>query len=1535
MFQKLFKILLVTFVGLVGPFIAIALAAIVGYLLVALPSILLWSGAVPSFGFVLFTSPFLGLFLVLWLRAYVRNEKKLIQQVGPHLALWHNREISWLPGFTTPLTGVVMEGWDHSGPFLSSICHSLGLPQSVVEEASKGLLVFASLWWSKTIYSVAFVVDIPLYYLFTGWQICVYLCALKAGVRMWKSALYIWLGFLLTLCFLPAPAIWDTTGVIIHLIISLSDREAGEWVLLKWARLRLQVLMTDTIIMVEGFNTEVKRHYSVKLGGERRSALATFRQVTIRSVRFIDSMKLPEFVRRRLTWKDGVNDVEHSRALLEWLGWPVNVEITEPDMSDPVTQSWRDWLICGSDFRTGISQLQVHYDKNLDHLRAMALEYKRTETYQSIGAELTSTSRYFQNRKPEGLPDVQDDVWEVLGTIFRNSNLTPFNYIIKMWEKKYALGFWMKTPGRKSKMKRSAFISTIGFSNFKKLWARTFYYASQIAPVAHVSVKGEALPPKKWQNGLVRSIIGSPITHYIMSTVFNYGPNHHFDWESTPIKVGMPLNGHWMSDLFAKHGRFDIHVEGDFTAFDSTVDGPIIEIIKAVRKRGYDYHKDRSAICDLIDISYDQVLSQQLGHTSTGNIFRKGTGETTGHSSTSMDNSMALTILYLAAWKELTGKNAREFLFFNELSCYGDDHLLSIANSRPRAWNPRNIKRVMSRWGVTNNLEVKPLAECEFLSKRCARVSNTLAAEMRVHGVALRTYAVWHNKAKLVGKLVAPVKNANPNYQVKRLLSYITLTAHHKDVYDGICTALESSWLKKALVASKLKVPSYTQVLRMWYNPSAQPFHPDPDPDSLLVNDGSLVQYGVPTLGDYVLAALSQVPDLLNPVVFNMGFSRAFQSQLAPLLVWVVDFIASTNGTPTSGMLNWALRGSVYSWLDTDVCVPGTSRSNWSSLLVRHWLFTSYCKWGPKFGTFRMGEFLVRRISNLQFLINGYVHRDFPRVDPALDKVLVAALLGLIVHVPDWFLLVKGVHLPEFSVIFDYAWNWVMSTIWMAVPSNYNELDPLFAVDFKAHSPLLITAPTGTGKSTGLIYHLACHAAICFQKVVVVEPRSLLAVGLRDYMTSTYGLDCTAGTLGEDFKESARVWYITPESLLARMHLVTKDFLFVLDEAHIEEDAYRLVKEILHSLPVGLVYTTATPTDKIMAKVKTVIDLPVASIWTVDSRIVNLNKVEYLSAWMQKARDLVANCHPRTRMAIIVDTPEMADSVATLANRECQVLSSKTSRTIDPRCQIFVCTNVIDVGVTIPDLHEIHFPGWEYHGAMGRFALSAQTSAQRRGRVGRTCNGLAFQYNPPVTLPTVDIPVRLSESSWKSLLQSGVPPSLVNHFDSHSLCSLLGFPQETTSREDWKDIVRCADVFISNLRPVFRANVASEAASGMLGRPATLTHTGMGRISGNWRQDNGLLFEDAVKSVTHVVNTSLGLQTSEEGKLALDGLSRVPGPILSVGPLATALMSSIKDGISKEWNHRNRNYTGTFEEVFEVPRILSLLQEISQLSEEV
>jgi hypothetical protein len=176
----------------------------------------------------------------------------------------------------------------------------------------------------------------------------------------------------------------------------------------------------------------------------------------------VSDIALPEYI-RSFNLDFSASSLQETFDKLASLGWPVNVSVL-PDAT--YAGDFADWFVTKIDFTQGIHNLQCHIDADLALFEAdNNLVYKRTETYASYKNELNTTSRYFY--RPEyQFSDIQlSDAWDVFGEIFENSRLTPFNRIIKRWEKKYGLAAWAKVKGplgRERKLSRREFISQIG-----------------------------------------------------------------------------------------------------------------------------------------------------------------------------------------------------------------------------------------------------------------------------------------------------------------------------------------------------------------------------------------------------------------------------------------------------------------------------------------------------------------------------------------------------------------------------------------------------------------------------------------------------------------------------------------------------------------------------------------------------------------------------------------------------------------------------------------------------------------------------------------------------------------------------------------------------------------------------------------------------------------------------------------------------------------------------------------------------------------
>lgn len=524
----------------------------------------------------------------------VRNEAILIRQVGQKRALWYESpNFHSTFGFSWPAKtvarAVVTEGHDTSGQYVKLWAQLDSLPTELQEMIEGGFMDAGSILWSKFILFLESIIGehAALSAGFVSWVVWTRTARFRLAYPLNKFAYHL-VTLLVLVWHFPADVAFSFIWKCLRYAVMLTRHGVPRGLkdFFEFCQWWVVSIIVDILGYNYAVNTEYQRYYSENLMRGKVSYTNNVRTLVMNTVVFINDLGLPEFVRARFSKSPTLENIRYSNQLMSDLGWPINVAVTDSYKPNPYTS----WTIGGTDFATGVRQLKMKVDKDLDGLRLAAIHYKRTEEYRTEENELQSLARYFK-RPSYDFPDLLlDDVWEVVRDIFATSRLTSFNHIIRMWEKKYALGAFMKSPySIYSKYKRSIFIRDLGgMSNFKKLWATTFYWASQMVPVAHVSVKDEALPPRKWMADKVRTVIGSPVAHYIMSTIWNYGPNHNFKWETTPIKVGMPLNGYWMTRIWQQHSRAQIHVEGDFSNFDSTLSGKIMSLVKEVRKKGYE-----------------------------------------------------------------------------------------------------------------------------------------------------------------------------------------------------------------------------------------------------------------------------------------------------------------------------------------------------------------------------------------------------------------------------------------------------------------------------------------------------------------------------------------------------------------------------------------------------------------------------------------------------------------------------------------------------------------------------------------------------------------------------------------------------------------------------------------------------------------------------------------------------------------------------------------------------------------------------------
>jgi len=1129
-----------------------------------------------------------------------------------------------------------------------------------------------------------------------------------------------------------------------------------------------------------------------------RSWVSLTRRSVLRFVEVLEQMTLPEMI--QASYKPAtVDSIRATYVTLREMGFPVQQSFidsfTGPESSAYLAEwgSWRNWLIGTSNFALGFRKAKVGVHKWLE-MGSDILNFHpeipgniHTTTYTGPEPEIRSTARYWTGNHDNWTMDNfmagVDDLYETMETQFKDSKLSSFKEIFKGWKKNFNMGFGFSTSTQRkvTKLKqltRNACIDMMGgHRNFLTAWAKVFKEAQTLTMPAPVFTKWENLKLKKSLTRSVRTVIGSAFTHHVMTTVFNYKPNHNYRIWETPVKIGMPLNGQNFNRLWSSLLGYTHVWAGDMTAFDSTQSPVIVKMVAEMRKRGYTLHKDYHKICQLIDISYDMLRDSPLGFKNLGDIATKAQGFTTGHSSTSTDNSLALVANYLFAWRRVTGLRAREFFNFNKLANFGDDHILGY--DPVFGWSPHAAIKAMAELGTEMRDEApgqswlpgndKPLpdgikdwkdAAFSFLAKKPLPLTPDVQSELTAAGVTIPlNFATCHDRVRLIGK----VKGQNTLTKVNKtensyaaLLAYMYLCAHHKDIYDvlarkaGIFYAQNvDSWRQRGISPKNYPAPpTYNQVLRQWY--SAEPF-PYLDDDLAEDEDGSAVFhiYDTPDPFGVFVRWISDFPTLLSPRYANTRWADWIQQKLADRLSWPLTFIAKANSKDNELSVARMLSARTpYSFLRNESL--HLTHEPFGVLVVRHWLYmwlTRYITNRKSFSPLDLLRLFDSVFVNALFILTGHVTQVLVELDLHILETLLVYALSFITF--DIRMPVIDVFIPSPSLLAGQLLSYCVRYFSPAGAIDFQPFDAAVRrFIMQPNLTLVLSAPTGVGKSTRLMNRLS---DIVQRRVIVIVPRRLVAISVCNYMKSLYP-NSGIGVLCEGFKlrGDERLIYTTAQSFFASDVLRGPGSVFVVDEAHLDEPHYITLKNYFTIQKERVLYITATPTQ----------DLERFEIVHIPA--VNQNKILDIDLTANSIADyinsVVAFCNdrsPNEKILVFLPTKAQQHTLASrLVFKYCIINSSNLE--IDQSASVFVSTNVADAGVTIPDVsfvftsnldvfvsspdkdlnlapevlkgERVRFSGLDQVPNKGYYVLSSQTLKQRRGRTGRTLDGVSTIY---------------------------------------------------------------------------------------------------------------------------------------------------------------------------------------------------------------
>jgi hypothetical protein len=279
---------------------------------------------------------------------------------------------------------------------------------------------------------------------------------------------------------------------------------------------------------------------------------------------------------------------------------------------------------------------------------------------------------------------------------------------------------------------------------------------------------------------------------------------------------------------------------------------------------------------------------------------------------------------------------------------------------------------------------------------------------------------------------------------------------------------------------------------------------------------------------------------------------------------------------------------------------------------------------------------------------------------------------------------------------------------------------------FVAAGGFRISAPTGVGKSTRIVNRIQNLLGV---PVVVIVPRREVALSVAAYMQSLYpNSGITSCTEGGDYKVGSRIVYATVQSYFATTSLQSPNNLIFFDECHISEPHYMTFHNFLCIEQRRVIYCTATPPRNI-DHIEEVGISAVASFTISEAE----HEFDSLGEYVKFATDFMNGRSSYEKAIIFVPSLKLAASAQSQLRQGSCIVSSK-HRGHDDNASVFICTSVVDAGVTIPDVSFVFSPnvdtGVTNTGAIRSptkaylFELDNLTRKQRRGRTGRTTDGV-------------------------------------------------------------------------------------------------------------------------------------------------------------------------------------------------------------------
>ncbi|BCP96877.1 polyprotein [Fusarium concentricum hypovirus 1] len=441
------------------------------------------------------------------------------------------------------------------------------------------------------------------------------------------------------------------------------------------------------------------------------------------------------------------------------------------------------------------------------------------------------TDRYFTGSFAPGTLITEEDQQAIANAIFEN-NLSRFanaqlinpEEVWRKWHKNYSAGFPFRF-NEKGNMKRQELIDLVGGKQEFIAALRKYIEGPELYPsVSHVIKKDEALPASYVDREKIRTIIAQDPLAYFAQMAVDGDVNKRTDPSSFSAVGVSPAHGE-MAALAEQHLAYKHHFAMDVTALDSTAAIDATDTIKRLRKLGFQNHPQRANIETMIDGTMDNLVASWIIDIHTGRARFKKQGLSTGHASTTPDNTMYMEIMMVKAYGDITGRPYNQFYEDVKFSSFSDDNFWST-NLPKTVFSAELISEYWLKRGVQVRVEGESdnLADLSFLAKRFSFDPAHLEEVRKYAGRDARV-AIVHDIERLLQKFSVYKKKNTLAYRWEKFIALQANCAHYPDVYkkvDEYIDAMEKEMRKRKFLRKFMQQhprKSYEEIMVLMYAP--------------------------------------------------------------------------------------------------------------------------------------------------------------------------------------------------------------------------------------------------------------------------------------------------------------------------------------------------------------------------------------------------------------------------------------------------------------------------------------------------------------------------------------------------------------------------------------------------------------------------------------------------------------------------------------------------------------------------------------------